>query len=492
LRHGKEVSVAKRFHVNGVDGLTGRYMLPEFDIDELVALIKERPPTDDERAARSAHVSWIRRVWRTISQPHFGLPLGLKPESVADCGWAVVFHSKTDTETREALAPLISHRRRQIGDAKVKELEYVDGETRDMWLARHGVASGSVVPPQIPCYLLFVGSPADIPFSFLHEIDVEYCVGLLHFDTAAEYAQYVASVIEYESAQSAPNRREVAYFAPRHDEATELSADMLVAGLTRGTPERGPVPAVPPIAATWKYAQRDCIGDAATKSALSELLRGVDGRPLSLLFTAGHGVGWPAGHSDQLTHQGALLCQDWPGAGSIASSHYLTAADVPDDAHVHGLVSFHFACYGAGTPQQDRFFHEPGRAPEQVARKSFVAALPKRLLAHPRGGALGCIGHVERAWGCSFASTTGAAQLLPFQNAIGRLLIGQPVGYALKDINERYAALSTSLANLLEQVGFGGRVDDEVLASTWVERNDAEGYLLIGDPAVALRQDLSR
>jgi hypothetical protein len=31
------------------------------------------------------------------------------------------------------------------------------------------------------------------------------------------------------------------------------------------------------------------------------------------------------------------------------------------------------------------------------------------------------------------------------------------------------------------------KVPDSVLASRWVERNDAEGYVVVGDPAVSLR-----
>ena len=57
------------------------------------------------------------------------------------------------------------------------------------------------------------------------------------------------------------------------------------------------------------------------------------------------------------------------------------------------------------------------------------------------------------------------------------------------DFFERYAALSTSLASKLEDVGFGAEVADLELATDWVERNDAEGYVVLGDPAVCLRVD---
>ena len=201
-------------------------------------------------------------------------------------------------------------------------------------------------------------------------------------------------------------------------------------------------------------------------------------------------MGWPKGHPDQMAKQGALLCQDWPGYGSIDPGHYFTGAELPDDANVHGMVSFHFACYGAGTPKEDNFVHQPGEKPPQIANRAFVAELPKRLLNHPRGGALAVIGHVERAWGYSIYHADAGPQLLPFQNAIGRILIGNPVGYSIKDFNERYAALSTNLANLLEEISFGARVSDNQLAQLWIDRNDAQNYVVLGDPAARLRVEI--
>ncbi|MEP6810134.1 MAG: hypothetical protein ABI992_07810, partial [Chthoniobacterales bacterium] len=191
-----------------------------------------------------------------------------------------------------------------------------------------------------------------------------------------------------------------------------------------------------------------------------------------------------AGHPAQTAAQGALICQDWPGFGAIAPEHYFSAGDLAGGARLDGLVTFHFACYGAGTPQQDRFVHEPGVAPPTIAPVPFLAALPRALLNR---GALACIGHVERAWGYSIATPNAGAQLLPFENALGRMMTGQPIGSALKDFYERYAALSVTLLTMLEDVGNGKNIADYELAAAWIGRNDAEGYLLLGDPAVRLR-----
>jgi hypothetical protein len=150
-------------------------------------------------------------------------------------------------------------------------------------------------------------------------------------------------------------------------------------------------------------------------------------------------------------------------------------------------VAFAFACYGAGTPRYDNFLRDPGRGPVEVADAPFVAALPRRLLA---GGALAMVGHVERAWGYSIQPPGVGPQLLPFRNLIGRVLAGEPVGHATQDFSQRYATASAELANQLDPAQPGARRPaDEDLAWTWVERNDAQNYVVLGDPAVRLRVD---
>ena len=57
----------------------------------------------------------------------------------------------------------------------------------------------------------------------------------------------------------------------------------------------------------------------------------------------------------------------------------------------------------------------------------------------------------------------------------------------MKDFNERYAALSTNLSDLQYKLNLGFPISESTLVSTWIERNDAEGYMVVGDPAVRLR-----
>ena len=471
---------------NGIDATTGEYLVPPMQLDEIASIARGEKPKKDI-------LTWLATVWHKIRTPYMGLPLGVEPSDVAQAGWAIVFLKDEDPAVKAALQPLIDHRTAQIHNEKiVKVLEFHPDEQWEQWLGRHFVAPGTVEPTKIPFYLLLVGDPRKIPFEFGHLLDVEYCVGRLHFDTPAEYHTYATSVIEYETSNAIPNQREAVFFAPRHafDPATKMSADHLVNPLADGLFASEDLDKKTGVAQRWGYNTRKIWGEKATKAAFNEIIRSKNGSaPPAFLFTASHGMGFPRGHVSQKLGQGALLCQDWPGFGSINPDHYFSAADIPAESHVQGMVIFHFACYAGGTPERDLFFHTPGQPPPKIAEQPFLAALPKAWLTHPAGGALAVIGHVERAWGYSIITPDAGAQIQTFENAIGRILVGQPLGYALKDFHERYAVLSTGLSALIQKAGWGENIDQATLAARWIERNDAEGYILIGDPAVALRID---
>ncbi|WP_371679698.1 hypothetical protein [Streptomyces sp. NBC_01276] len=458
---------------NGVDADTGEYLFAPAPLASLAGQI--RGAGQPERG----HLRELRnRLER--DEPHLGVMYGWEPEDLASVGWALVTAEETDPEVLAALEPLRRLRQQQAGDL-YRELTVKAGETDEEFRSRHHLAPGPVDPRSMPYYLLLVGSPEQIPFSFQYQLDVSYAVGRVHFDTATEYASYAASVIAAESGSDigAPTREgpRVHLFATRNpgDRPTALSASRLVTPLGA---ELGS------LAAGVRLTED--IGEGATKVRLHDLLFG-ESAP-ETLFTATHGLGRSVEGRREI--QGALLCQDWPGPltrpGKISSDHYLAGADVLKDSPVIPRAVFSFCCYGAGTPTTEDFpnpttDHEPPPATESP----FVARLPQRLLGNPAGGALAFIGHVERAWGCSFLWGDMTPQIAAMTSTLLAILDGKRIGNAMEYLNARYAEVSaqlTSKLSLIERAGL--RVEDRDLVGLWTANNDARNYIVIGDPAV--------
>ena len=332
----------------------------------------------------------------------------------------------------------------------------------------------------MPYYLLIVGDPDEVSFRFQYELDVEYAVGRIAFDSVEEYAHYAQSVVEADGRKIVLPRRATFVAARNHDDrATELSSENLVPPLLNVLGKE---------LNDWSFDR--LIGEAATKDALTAMLNAAT--PPTLLFTASHGMGFERDDRRQVRHQGSLLCSDCPDIfhGKVDERYYVSAEDVGEGASLLGTIAFFFACYGAGTPQLNDFPHEVGlKIKNQIAERPFVAALPRRLLGHRRGGALAVVGHVERAWASSFLLKGSQPQVQAFRTALKLILSGYPIGAAMDVFNERYAALATVLTGALDKVSFGQQLSPAELAKTtslWTEHNDARSYIVIGDPAVRL------
>src|SRR5262249_54237164 len=125
-------------------------------------------------------------------------------------------------------------------------------------------------------------------------------------------------------------------------------------------------------------------------------------------------------------------------------------------------------------------------------RSRHSAALRGPLPTHPNGSALGVIGHIDRAWSFSMqASNVPEAQIGTFRNTLGFVLSGDPVGNAIRgQFGARFAALSTALASATSPVAPAAmHLSDRDLVAFWLERNDAQNYVVLGDPAVRIRTD---
>ena len=70
------------------------------------------------------------------------------------------------------------------------------------------------------------------------------------------------------------------------------------------------------------------------------------------------------------------------------------------------------------------------------------------------------------------------------------LVSRNPAVRTIKDFSEKYATLSAELLDKLDETRPGERPTDEELAWTWIERNDAQNYVVLGDPGVRLRAEV--
>jgi hypothetical protein len=478
---------------NGIDGVSGRYLTAPMDVAQLARVV-----TGGKRP-EGAELGDLQHKTRLARGNNYATIEGVDSNDLAQAGWAMVFPAvepgseaaRQQAAIIEALAPLRERRRVQATRLEAHRYQEYTGErgyqrreTKQEYLARLGAGPGPVNPDKVPYYLLIVASPEDIPYHIQYQVDVQYAVGRIYFDTVDEYARYARSVVEAENGEVARARR-VAFFgvANHGDRATELSHAYLVeplAGHVEG------------IGSKQGWAVERYLASEATHARLGDLYRDA----AALLFTASHGMGFPSGHEHQRAFQGALLCQDWGGPGStLTRDHYFAGEDIDPRADLRGMIGVHFACYGMGTPRHDDFAQRAlGKArARSIAPHDMVARLPQCMLANPGGGALAAIGHVDRAWGSSFlwidprSKRQTQVHLDVFESALAGILAGKRVGHALEHFNIRYAELASDLSARIEAIQLHDEeYEDSELAQMWIFQNDARNYAIVGDPAVRI------
>lgn len=509
---------------NGINAITAEYGQPPLSSQELARLIRGAPLPEDYRrfvnrqkqlAAVTSVEDRLQRVtdaqrelrvkadeirlgelrFKAQTQtPWPVIPGAGSPTDIANVGWAVIFPADMNPGIREeikvALQPLLTLRRDQAGDL-FRLLEgtgaYRAGERKDQYFERMGVGPGLADPRELPFYVLLIGSPEEIPYSFQYQLDVMRGVGRLDFGSDVDaYAAYAQTIVAAETGGIQVPRR-AAFWAPNNagDKATEMSGRLLVQPLFENLQQAAPALDVA-LTHEWDVLPSFAGPSGGTRNQLEGLLGGDTAHTPGLLFTASHGLEFPADHPLQLSQQGALLCQDWPGLGNaILRDHYFAAEDVDAGADLSGMMAVFFACYGVGTPELDQFAVRAFQIREKIAPRSFTAALPQRLL---RQGALAVLGHVERAWGYSFISPQGRLENQAFITAMRTLMNGDPIGVATDlSFNMRYAEMSSDLSADLEELQWNPEyLSERELTYRWTANNDARSYVVLGDPAARL------
>jgi len=456
--------------VNGIDPRTGKYAVQPLTPKMLCTIAEGRPLTQDELDEISAAVQQ--------REAHLGVGHGIDDNALGQCGWGIIFAANDPrvTDKKARLARLLEHRREEAG-ALYREFVGVDGwqpgEPGRKFLNRHGAAAGPVPVHKVPYYLLLAGSASEIPFDVQCTLDSRHAVGRLDFDALEDLERYAERLVAIEQA-ARPVPRRAAFFATSNpaDVNTHRSAKRLVIPLADTLSEKR---------GAWSVDRR--LEKHATKSALSELLTRAE--PPSLLFTATHGL-CASGDAQQRANQGALVTQEWPGPATedrqMQPNEYFAAADLTAGIDLCGMLAFFFACFGAGTPRYDEFLTVPGAARVELTPVPFVSRLGERMLGV---GAIAVVGHVDRAWSCSFLWPGAGAQIGAFEDVMLKLVDGWRVGAAVDVLHSRCNEISYELAAALKERHFGLQNDEEV-AGLWLAQTDAANYVVLGDPAARL------
>ncbi len=418
---------------------------------------------------------------------------GEQPRRVLDAGdpvtagWTVLVNrdDPRKAELLAALAPLAAHRGM---DRPEQPIEYVDSEPDEWgdWLTDAYYALDLAPGGKVPRYVLIAGGPDQVPFGVQSLLDAVANVGRVDFATADELAGYVQKVIRLETAPEPVVSREAVIFAP----------DGGVTDPTHYSRRFMAEPLADLIEAELACTTTRLLGPAATKAALTGALTGTTP---AIVYTASHGLGATDEPFEvQTRYNGAICCQT---AGPFTLDALFGGEDVPANGapFLEGAVFFQFACFGYGTPALSEYAHwlgQPGQETRNTER-DFVAALPKRLLAHPRGP-IAFIGHLDTAFLHGFADAEAPeildrwhTRIQPFVSALRMLLEVQASGLAMQGMNERYSTLNALLTNTYDRVQRGRmQWTPESRArflDSWITRGDAQNYMVYGDPAARLR-----
>lgn len=459
-----------RLFFSGIDGEDGTYLTPPTPRTEMVRRILD----GDNPVALPADEGEATRDPRRVSLA------AVDPRNLARTGWGLIYPAGLDPRIKRALEPLRELRRRQVGRRdRYHEIRLHPREGAERLLSRLEAGRGAVLRPErVPYYLLLVGDPRTIPLEVQLELAGSYAVGRLAFETPQEYEAYARGVVASERRPRRP--REVGFFGVENagDGAMERIRCQLVEPLAKRVASA--------TGATGGFRVRRVVGHEATKPALGRLLGGEE--TPAVLFTASHGLGYPAAHPLlQRERQGALLTSEMDGPFEeprpVPPEAVFAADDVAEEADLRGLIAMHFACYSAGTPAWDSFARGK-RTPEDArAPEAFLARLPERLLGHPRG-ALAVIGHVDRAWSTSFSWRGEGSQPAAYEGFFELLLSGYPVGAALDPLRELWNSTARTLNTLLAARERQEPFDESRLLHYWTAAHDLQGFALLGDPAV--------
>jgi len=463
---------------NGIDYTTGARLFKPIEDTDFGSKIEERWKKREKSIRSITRATTFATTFRGRIERDRAVDLG-DPKSA---GWTFLVN-KTDPQVAEyieILRPLAEFRGMKNPEAP---MTYAD-ESMDQWFEwiqenYYWPYSSEMMNP--PHYILIIGNPDKVPFHFQSFLDCVASVGRVDFNSLDDLKTYVDKIIRLENSEPIVSK-EAVFFAPDGGEMdpTYFSRKYMAE------------PLADLVNTKLGFKTKKIMGNDATKDNLVNALS--ETNP-ALIYTASHGIG-AVGASTTIQEMvnGAVCCQT--AEEQLTDKDLFMASDVPAfQPFLEGSIFFQFACFGYGTQKESEYSFWFGEEP-LVFASDFVAALPKRLLAHPKGP-IAFIGHMDTALLHAFddpnspeIATRMHPRMSPFIRAVETLLKVQPVGLSMEDMNKRYDlgnATLTSTFDLLER----GKIERTPqvmarLADTFLTRSDAQNYMVFGDPAARL------
>ena len=462
----------------GIDYSTGEVLIDSIDEETFGQTIE---------ASLARHADQVRSTARTRARGA-AVRGEVERERTVDlgdpraAGWTFLVNRDDPrrADIEKALGPLAEHR----GMSQPSPLVF-NGEPEEEWqdwMQEHYLQL-ELDGKKVPHYILIAGGPDHVPFHFQTLLDSGASVGRVDFDTIKDLETYVEKVLRYERATDPAATREALFFATDGGpgDATHFSRRFMADPLAKH------------VSKTRRFPTRAVIAEDATKERFLDEAR--QRRP-ALVYAATHGMAAPKERLEtQKRVNGGICCGH--ETGDAMADWLITAEDVDSEQpFLEGSVVFQFACFGYGTPAESDFRHWLGGAGLNSSA-SFVAALPKKLLSHPRGP-IAFIGHVDTAWLHGFDDPESPYQnnlwntrITPYKKAIEVLLGCQPVALAMSDLNKRFDYANAQLTLVFDKMVRRKLeltpAQRKQLANSFIFRSDAQNYLVFGDPAAHLR-----
>jgi hypothetical protein len=415
-------------------------------------------------AAPPQHDPWD---WRA-SQVGWGL---LLPDTE---GFSVndLIEAKDAPEPLQALvaargpAPVLRWRREQPDVLLRHYSGFANPEPIPIGGTPRGIADGA-----IPSFLLLWGGLDRLPWRLLYNLNLDPRIFAGRLPPMSDEAleRYVTALIG-EWDKPAPAHAQALVWATDHS-ATDISRLMR---LVVAEPVLAAYTADPDITAQSR------LGADATAMQLAAVLAA---QSPDIVVSTSHGFTGPTGAPDR-ERLGWLVDADFTPTDPSA----LLAGWLP-----HGAIWYAHACCGAGSDSPSTFaaLFDKGSALDQMLTEvadlgSLVAPLPTALLSASRP-LRAFIGHVEPTYDWTIRDQLSRHALTDdlVTGLYDDLLLGRPVGYAMRAFHGRAGAEAAALDDARADV-LSGRTEPDAALAPRLRFLDRRSLVVLGDPAVAL------